>query len=336
MKLGVIDPLSPRGHVSFNQFYFESLGDAVDCLFISNEIAEHYHVACKRKSFNVNLLRKGRLVHALYSLYLTLKTILYFRVRKVRRVVVLSYDIFIVPALSLFARIIGVQLVVFEHNTIPFGNNLKTKLQRRADPKVIHRICLRDDVAEAYREMGQSADFIPLPILSNGASDWHQDDEISAARTRFDALVFCPSASSSQEAIEALAQEQPNILFVIKTGRGPELPNCISRKYFDCYNWIMDVCDFVYLPASSEWKVSGPFYEALYFGKSVIVDKTSFGRFARRCFPENVLWSTDALENHPKTIDVEHYNEEVRRKFIDVCQGVFDGSERHSPWIPFE
>ena len=76
MKVGVVDPLSPGGHISLNQFLLDSLGDSLDCLVVSDEISRKIQADSTRKNFAAGPLKRGRLLHAVYSFYVTIVTIL--------------------------------------------------------------------------------------------------------------------------------------------------------------------------------------------------------------------------------------------------------------------
>jgi hypothetical protein len=336
MKLGVVDPLSPGGHVSLNAFYLESLGASLAGLVMSEEMSQRLAPRAGGKPFDARPLSRGRLIHALYSLYVTLRSVLSFRVRNIRCVVVLSYDLLVLPFLSLVARLVGVQLVVFEHNTIPFESALKIRVQRLGNPKVVHRVCFREDVARAYREIGQDAHWIPHPILSNRTSIRGEDEEINDRRRDFEGIVFCPSASARQDRILELAAAHPEILFVVKSRHAAEAENCIFREYFDCYDWVMENADYVYLPSDLEWKVSGPFFEALRVGKRIIVDPSGFGWFAKQQFPASVSFASQDLMiasgdvgiDHDINRDINDYNEDVKARLLELCGRVDARADR--------
>ena len=71
-----IDPVSPRGHVSINKFYIEALKERKKKLIVSSELSALYSGICEVSTFSPQWLKKGRLLHSLYTFLLCLNTII--------------------------------------------------------------------------------------------------------------------------------------------------------------------------------------------------------------------------------------------------------------------
>lgn len=308
-KMIFVEMMSPRGHVRLNQFYLSKLWEEGDVLLTGASLVGFFDgfspVTLEDKPYGSPMLnRLGMLVQILRKLpYKTVN----------RDICFLSYDLFWFPVISIYLRMCGFKIHVFEHNTTP-TTRLKRYFQRLSG-KTIQHLTYTPFVENFFRTLNLTAKTIPHPILRSVPIMKNDGPEIRAVlgkKKNFNRIIFCPSASVNWEQLEPMVKRYPLYLFVVKSPGKYKLANVITFPYFEAYFEILTLCDYVYIPFNRDDKVSGPFFEAMGFGKTVIMKPNVFGMYAQSKFPSHVVFEDDdweTIESSTDPIDILGYND---------------------------
>jgi len=312
-KIIAIDALSPKGHITINDFYLNSMGLNVAMFVIGSSIFSKYNKIENRVEFDDSFLKRGRVIHLLFTLCLVLKYLVIAKVKGIDKVVLFSYDIGNVFILSYVSKILGIKLYLFEHNTIPGEHWAKRWLQRLVLKSTVVRFCYTKSALDEFDKLNQSCLFLEHPILENVSFDQLSDTFLDKA-SQFEYIAFCPSANADVDKIIAFCDLHQNVLFVVKTNLKIKKSNCITKAFFENYNAIMKVSDFIYLPVNLKSRVSGPLFEAMFYGKKIIVELNDFGIFAAGRFNGNVQFSSGEWSVSTRKFDVLSYNNIIKNQ----------------------
>lgn len=315
-KIVLIDAVSPRGHVSINKFYLQTLSKRNVELVVSDELEPLYRGVGKINVFKYAFLTKGRIIHSLYSLFIILKVLFSNFFKRKYILILLSYDITNLFIVSHCAKILGVKLVVFEHNTVPDGSKYKRILQRMCTNEML-RICLLPEAKKEYESLNQSSVVINHPIMRE-RDKVIENEKLSKLIQQFDKVVFSPSGSADLSELKKYCEKYPKYLFIVKSGEKFDVKNCYTSSFFDEYNWIMTISDFVYLPVKFTKRVSGPMYGAIYHSCKIIVNRNSFGEFALSQFSHSVQYCDENWVTEQRGFDVAAYNSNIADDFLNV------------------
>jgi glycosyltransferase involved in cell wall biosynthesis len=113
--------------------------------------------------------------------------------------------------------------------------------------------------------------------------------------------------------MEEIAGLYPDVLFVMKSKETSRLPNLLSVPYFEYYGNALEQCDFAVIPFSSDYKVSGPVFEALAMGKPVLVLKNKFGRYVKSLFSRPIFFAGEQIPTDTTAVNFTQFNHEIIR-----------------------
>ena len=118
--------------------------------------------------------------------------------------------------------------------------------------------------------------------------------------------------------MEGIARLYPDVLFVMKSKQVSPLPNLLSAPYFEYFGNAMEQCDFVVIPFGSDYKVSGPAFEAIAMGKAVLALNNLFGRYMKFHYPHHIFFVGESIPADIPRIDIDKYNQNILRAFDEV------------------
>jgi len=308
-----IDPVSPRGHVSINKFYINALKETKNNLIVSSELSDLYNGVCQVNTFSPQRLKKGRLLHSVYTFCISLNAIIAEWRKNNSKIVFLSYDITNFFLLSFVAKILKIELIAFEHNTSPANSKFKQILQKLCLQNV-KRICFSRQIQRQYEAINIDATIIEHPII-NENEKVNTPVKLESLSSNFEHIVFCPSGSADLSELEKFCKEYPHFLFIVKSKVNLNSTNCYTASFFEDYDWIMSKASFVYLPINIVGRVSGPLFGGIYHSCKVVVNRNEFGFFCHQQFGELVQYSDQYWVTNEEKFDVLKYNNLVASKF---------------------
>lgn len=153
-------------------------------------------------------------------------------------------------------------------------------------------------------------------MRSTGSDEWAR--VVGGRDKNHERVAFCPSGSVRLEVIESLADQDRSTLFVCKGRRSSARPNVVCHPYFDDYAGAIAGSDLVCLPFDLDHKVSGPAYEAVAAGKSVMVLPNAFGHHMKALFGEQILFPGEPLPSRTSSRSMVAYNDAIVRRWTEL------------------
>lgn len=178
------------------------------------------------------------------------------------------------------------KVFLFEHNNIENarGSWIKTFFYNKISINAV-RLVFQDPIVKFIREtIGGDVVQIPHPYYRQDVSDSGigPNGIVSSLRPEQPIVIFSPSNSTSQETQDRLKK-------FVSTTNGAYYATCKGcpaertdawevRPFFDDYQGQMRTCDMVFVGACFDYRVSGVAYEALSYGKPIVLFDSIFAR----------------------------------------------------------
>ena len=306
--MNYFDPLAPKGHLTLNKFYIDNLARAGDLIFVGESIGSYFSNHGEVRTFPEHNLTKGRLIHSIYTFFLGLVCI-YIARRKSSNICFLSYDMTNFFALTHIARLFGLKVYSFEHNTSPSGSKIKGVLQSLCSKKLT-RFCYTESIKSEFK-FKKNIIVIPHPLLKNLSKKIELEPDFFCIKSNYKNVIFCPSATADMNRVESVAQHMPDTLFVVKSKKILSYKNLYIKPFFENYDKMMEIADFVYLPLNDCSRVSGPFFEGVCKGKNILLEKNRFGYEMKKQFPDHVQFIKDVFIKRTAKFDITSYNNRI-------------------------
>lgn len=314
-KFVFYEGMSPRGHVELTKFYINSLKQLDAKVFIGSSLMEHYINNEQVIPFDDTYLLKGKNFSRLFFIINTLKVFLYCWRKGIKKVVVLSYNANVMFLLMWVANLTGLKVFCFEHNTVPGTSKIKRVLQKLCTSKLI-RLCYTPQVLSYYEKLDSTGIYIPHPLLNINRNHLVSSCDFLKGLIKDRLIVFCPSGQSKIERVIKQAQANPDVYFIVKTQKKINLKNVKTERFFNNYYGVLNACDIVYLPIDFDYRVSGPFYEAVAFNKPILFDGEGlFQDYAKVKFSEQIINSFSKRINF-EGVRSEEYNEDIKKRLF--------------------
>lgn len=308
-----IDMMSARGHVTLNTFYLRHLCDR-PVLYVAADIGDVFPDV-QTRPLGLRPCGPGlgpRVMTALKVLRILLA-------ERPQQAVFLSYDLASFALISRVAALLGTRLVCFEHNTAP--RTRAKRLLHRLMARNVTRLVYAPHIQDIYTRAGISTIHVPHPCIrpvTTDAAPGEWPSLVEGCADRFQRIAFSPSASVSLDSIEALAEQDPDTLFLCKSDESSDRPNVLCHRYFRDYAGALGQCDLVCVPFAPEHKVSGPAFEAIAMGKPVMLLANAFGRYMKTIFAGRVLFPGDALPEPANAPPLQSHNDDIVNTLSDL------------------
>lgn len=299
-----VEMMSPHGHIRLNNFYLENIFSSGDVLMVDRELSVNY------SRFNCLLIPKFK--NGIFN-RLRLGITVLRELPKIgeKKICFLSYDLLVMPIIAFLLRMLGWRVAVFEHNTAP-SSALKKIFQVLVGKSVLH-IAYASYISSKFLDLRLNAITVPHPLLSARMEESADAEFLNFVmeKTRsYTSMVLVPSGSTDIQRIEELARLHKDKLFVVKRKNEALGQNILTRSHFSAYIDLMKMADFVCIPFLPMDKVSGPFFEAIALGKTVILNRGVFGEYAKENFPKSVLFEDEfwAAPDFDGRVDCQKHN----------------------------
>ncbi|MFG6611613.1 hypothetical protein [Sulfitobacter sp. 1A12057] len=185
----------------------------------------------------------------------------------------------------------------------------------------VTRLVYAPHIQDIYTRAGVSSVYVPHPCVRPSAAnaapyEWHL--LVEGCANQFRRVAFSPSASVPLESIEALAEQDPDTLFVCKSRERSGRPNVLCHGYFKDYVEALAQCDLVCVPFAPEHKVSGPAFEAIAMGKAVILLPNAFGHYMKTLFADHSLFPGEVLPAPGDAPAVGLHNDKIVKALLKL------------------
>jgi glycosyltransferase involved in cell wall biosynthesis len=305
MKILIIDQFSQRQHLFFNKGILTSLLKIpeVEKIFIIGSKSAFPQGVSEKVSFidTHNLKMYGEDLNGIRG-KLKNVTKLHKCARiannlKVDLVIFFSYE---TVSLSLASFFFSSPVLAFNHyNVDDFSNEiLKSRIKFFLISHLAQKVALvslEDFITDHLKTVGLKNKLFTLPhpilddIVEKYTRMWSNTNHDSREHKEY-YVIFIPSGSSSKNFLNNFfSQEMVGLKIYAKYDKQIKTDAIQTKPFFDDeeYYKIMKSCDFVFIPFNENfnYRVSGVFYEAVSFGKHVLVTNSKFSEFMKEKYP---------------------------------------------------
>lgn len=319
-NLILLDLLSPKGHRNLNKkICVEFLNHGCE---INYYTSDDFFEFLKTSFFHINWMNdsSNRFVLFFKFLLFFIKSLKNFE--KNNPIVFLSYDFIHFP-FFFFYYLFGFKVYTFEHNTVPEGNYLRTTVLlylHKIFAKSFTRICLSPVVTDFFQLHNCNSIYIGHYVV-----ELIEPSEPSFYLSINSKYVFVPTGSYDLDTLLNFSNKFSHLTIVVK--RNDVIPSTYSNIHqvdyldYNDYCFLLKNCLFVYLPVSFKYRVSGPFYESLFFSKSIVLSESGFSSFIYN----DLKFSNHVFLNElpsrfeiSKVFDYKDYNQSITAKLLKV------------------
>ena len=278
----LIDYLTPSGHAPIIDFYIKYLNKDFKFIFLNKKIKEKIKKVKKIKylNFNNNLLLKT---------YQLAKLFRDFKKKKIKNIVLLSYEPHILFLLGLFINLEHFKIFVFEHDTLNPKKKFKFFLINFLNKSIVHLVYNFNSKKLLTNQLKRKAIFTNHPIMkanNNESSIQNKKIVLIPTRHHFDKNDIKNFIKKNTELKFNILSKRSNI----KKGL---FNNFNNVKLFEFINE-KDIkkISFIYLPIDEEiykYRVSAWLYKGIAYNKKIFMENNSLYKFEKKRFPNNVF-----------------------------------------------
>lgn len=319
--------IEPAGfHRNFNTFFLRCLGAIGHVTFVAHVGYLESCAVDSRIDIPAPLLRHKTKLGARWSAIRVLNYIL-------RNAHLDDYDAIVFLAYETISFSLrwpkSRKVFLFEHNNIEntLGSRIKTFFYRNISSNVVH-LAFQPRIAQHICDVyDRSTVHIPHPHYRRDVTDSGDCSDTPAPhRSEGRTIIFSPSASTPepiQERLKKFASTTNGAYFAVCKGTPAEKTDAWEvRPFFDNYEDLMRSCDVVFLGTRFDYHVSGVAYEALSYGKSLVLLDCPFARELHDENPRMVFVINDindilGVEINPEKIK-EDYERFLREHSFDT------------------
>lgn len=328
MRILAIEPEGFNGHKNFNTYFLGCLGTIGSVTFVA---PSGYLNSCEvdsRIDIPTSLGRHKSKIGARWSQIRVLNYIL--------GVICLDdYDVIVFLAYETVSFSLrwprNRKVFLFEHNNIENaeGSRIKTFFYKQLPSQAIHLTFQRSTAQFIQDTCGRSATRVPHPHYRGNISIsglFPDGDAWNSLEGR--KVIFSPSASTPepiQDEIRKFVSERQDRYYAICKGeREVNTDSYEVSPFFHNYEEVMGTCDLVFLGVRFEHRVSGVAYEALSYGKPVVIFDSPFARELQKEYPHMVFLINDirgieGVDFDQNKIKDDHTRFLIEHAFDTIC-----------------
>lgn len=288
-KILVVEPFGFPGHRSFNAFILSCLQDIGSVDFVAPSGYMDSYSVDKRVDIPADLLKfstkLGSRLSAIRVLRFVLRNI---NMSEYQSVVFLAYE---TVSFSMCWPANN-RTFVFEHNNLDnvIGSLFKEFFYKNISSSVVH-IAFQEHIARFIKsKYSRCAVRLPHPYYRSGLirDESPKIFPVESSSSRDARIIFSPSSSTPnfiQDGLKTFVSSTAGSFYAICKG-SPASKDTFWEvcPFFEDYEKIMQDCDFVFFGAHFDYRVSGIAFEALSYGKPLVLFDSLF---ARELYSEN-------------------------------------------------
>jgi hypothetical protein len=295
MKILCIEPIGFQGHLNFNKYILQAIGKIGDITLIApakylTECSLSNRISIPESLTNGQSRSKiGARVSQIRVINFILKKVC---LDDYHAIIFLAYE-----TISFCLRWPRNRNVyIFEHNNIENNhhNTIKRLFYRYLPASTRHFVFLPHIKEYIKQSAGRKAFHIPHPHYREDyylEPDKHKACSVSKPSRRL--VIFSPSSSTPR-------RFQKKLKFFVSTRTDKYYAICKdtvtrnaqaweSQPFFKDYEQVLSSCDLVFIAARFDYRVSGVAYEALSYGKLLVLFDTPFARALKSQYPSLVF-----------------------------------------------
>jgi len=310
MRILVIDHLGLRGHVNVNTVFLRALSEIGSVTLATfAEYHRHFtvadridipdkHTPDKHVSGMSRISNRAKLMRSLSYVLQNAKMD--------------DYDLTFFPCYEVISFALGwprkYRAFLFEHGEKIPRRWFKDICYKRLGNNVSHLAYMEHTADFITRNYGRRAYKIPYSYDRKGFSELPPENGTSlggAPKRR--KVIFCPSASNQKvmtDNLISLVSENDEYYLIAKGKVNQRGDSYELRTFFDDYEEQLRRSDYVFFGGQYSYRVSGPVFEALSYGKPAIILDCLFGRELKKMYPCSVILVSEIAEI--KSIQIDH------------------------------
>ena len=290
MRSVLIDYLTPKGHIPIINFYIKELNNEFKLIYLN----ENINTKIKKKKNLFFLKIKKNFILRFFQILCLFKK---FKKHKIKKILMLSYEPYIMFLLSLFINLSNFEIFVFEHDTLNPKNKFKFFLIRFLNKKITHLVYQSEQKKLLKFKFKRKAIITNHPIIKNSLNKYETKKKIILIPTRhhFKKELINNFIKKNLKYNFIILAKSSNIkknLFVLN--QNIEIKEYITNK---------DIAKIfaIYLPLDPivyKYRISSWVYMGIAYNKKIILDYNSIYKFEKKRFPSYIIL------NKPKNLEL--------------------------------
>ena len=318
MKAILIDYLSPSGHIPIINFYIKNLEKNFDSILLNHNIKKKINKKKKVKYFHLkkNFITRIIQLAKLFS---------HFKNKKIKKIIMLSYEPYVLFILGLIIDLDYFKIFIFEHDTLNSKKKIKLLLINFLSKKIIHLVYNKDSKKLLNQNFKRKAIFTNHPIIKI---------ENNQSKSKPKRIILIPTRHHfKKDLIENFIKQNRNFNFYILSKKSNIKKRLFGNfKNAKLFEFIkerdIEKIVAIYLPIDDEvykYRVSAWLYKGIAYNKKIFMDHNNLYKFEKKRFPNNISLNTRKKINLKdliikKKINIHKYNSQL---ISDLNNSVF-------------
>jgi len=315
MKVVLVDYLSPIGHIPIINFYIKKLHNVFDNIYLEDNI--------KGKVKKKKILYLKINSNIIFRFFQILKLFKNFKKQNVEKIVMLSYEPYIILLLGLFMDLSRFKIFIFEHDTLNQKKILKFLSIGFMSKKINHLVYQNQQKKIIETKFCRKAIFINHPIIKvSTIKRFNRKKKIILIPTRHHfkkKLIESFVAQNSKFNFCILVKKSNLKKKLFLNFKNVKLKEFINKEY-------INEVDAIYLPLDPlvyRYRISSWVYMGIAYNKKIILENNSIYRFEKKRFPNYIILNKknninikNSSSNNNREID--KYNDLLIKNFKKI------------------
>ena len=282
MKAILIDYLSPSGHIPIINFYIKNLEKNFDFILLNHNIKKKINKKKKVKYFHLkkNFITRIIQLAKLFS---------HFKNKKIKKIIMLSYEPYVLFILGLIIDLDYFKIFIFEHDTLNSKKKFKLLSINFLSKKIIHLVYNKDSKKLLNQTFKRKAIFTNHPIIKM---------ENNQSKSKPKKIILIPTRHHfKRDLIENFIKQNRNFNFYILSKKSNIKKRLFGNfKNVKLFEFIkekdIEKIVAIYLPIDDEvykYRVSAWLYKGIAYNKKIFMENNSLYKFEKKRFPNNVF-----------------------------------------------
>ena len=316
MKVVLIDYLSPIGHIPIINFYIKKLHNIFDNIYLEDNIEGK--VTKKKKILYLKINS-----NIIFRFFQILKLFKNFKKQNVEKIVMLSYEPYIILLLGLFMDLSRFKIFIFEHDTLNQKKILKFLSIGFMSKKINHLVYQNQQKKIIETKFCRKAIFINHPIIKvSTIKRFNRKKKIILIPTRHHfkkKLIESFVAQNSKFNFCILVKKSNLKKKLFLNFKNVKLKEFINKEY-------INKVDAIYLPLDPlvyRYRISSWVYMGIAYNKKIILENNYIYRFEKKRFPNHIILNKknninikNSSSNNNREID--KYNDLLIKNFKKI------------------
>tara|TARA_B100000902_G_C27160572_1_gene838515 strand:+ start:81 stop:1043 length:963 start_codon:yes stop_codon:yes gene_type:complete len=282
MKVVLIDYLSPIGHIPIINFYVKNLHNKFDNIYLQQNIKSK--VSRKKKILFLKI--KSSFIFRFFQI---LKLFKNFKKQDVKKIIMLSYEPYIILLLGLFMDLTHFKIFIFEHDTLNQTKVLKFFSIRLMNKEIIHLVYQNQQKKLLETKFQRKAILTNHPIIRGLTKKYLSHKK---------KIILIPTRHHfKKRLIELFVKQNPKFNFCILVKKSNFKKKLFSKfknvklKVFINKEYINKV-DAIYLPLDPlvyKYRISSWVYMGIAYNKKIILENDYIYKFEKKRFPNHII-----------------------------------------------